>query len=182
MLKTFKNSYIFTCIIYMIVGLVLLFFPEMSLKVVCVILGIFILLYGLLKIAAFFRNKADGFPFRFDLIIGIIFSVIGGFLLLRHEIIVSMFPVVMGTYIIFDSFFNFRQAFMLKNAGYLNWWSMLILALVMILLGAVMLFNPFKTVSMTVMFIGLIFLFRGISNIISIIFTNYVLNKMTDES
>lgn len=175
MWKEFKNSYIFTCVIYIILGLVLLLYPEMSLKFVCNILGIFILLFGLFKIFSFFKNKADGFPYRFELIMGIIFSVIGGFLLLRPQVVVSIFPVVMGTYIIFDSFFNFRQAFSLKEEGYENWWGMLVLALVMIILGAVMLFNPFATVSLMVMFVGGIFLFRGISNIISMIIINRIL-------
>ncbi|NLL78590.1 MAG: hypothetical protein GX234_02055, partial [Clostridiales bacterium] len=77
-----------------------------------------------------------------------------------------------SVYILFDSFMNLRQALDLKDAGYDKWWSMLILAVIMIILGIIMVFNPFGTVAVMVMFMGGIFLFRGISNIVSILFTN----------
>lgn len=170
-MRSIKDSYIITSVLYILLGLVLFIYPEMSLKLVCGMVGALILLYGGIKILSWFRNRESGF-FRFDLILGIVFAVFGGFLLLRPDIIVSILPVTIGIYILFDSLVNLRQAFDLKDAGYDKWWSMLVLAVIMIVLGLIMVFNPFKTVSLTIMFMGGIFLFRGISNVVSIVFTS----------
>ena len=172
MIRSIRDSYVIASAVYILMGLVLVIYPEMSIKLVCNIIGIVILLYGAIKILSYFRNKDGGLTFRFDLIIGIIFAVIGGFLLLRPDVIVSVLPIIIGVYILFDSLMNLRQAADLKNAGYDKWWSMLLLAVIMIILGVVMILNPFGTVALMVMFIGGIFLFRGASNIVSIIFTN----------
>lgn len=177
MFKSIRDSYIVTSILYILLGLVLFIYPEMSLKLVCNIIGVIILIYGGIKILSYFRNKDTGF-FRFDLIIGIIFAVIGGFLLLRPDIIISILPVTIGVYVLFDSLTNLRQALDLKDAGYDKWWSMLVLAVIMIVLGLIMIFNPFGTVALMVMFMGGIFLFRGISNIVSILFTNHKIKTL----
>lgn len=176
-MRSIKDSYIVTSVLYILLGLVLFIYPEMSLKLVCNMIGALILIYGGIKIFSWFRNRESGF-FRFDLILGIVFAVIGGFLLLRPDIIVSILPVTIGIYILFDSLVNLRQAFDLKEAGYEKWWSMLILAVIMIILGLIMIFNPFGTVSLMVMFMGGIFLFRGISNVVSIIFTSHKIKTL----
>lgn len=177
MLKSIRDSYIVTSILYILLGLVLFLYPEMSLKLVCNIIGIIILIYGIIKILSYIRNRESGF-FRFELIFGIIFAVVGGFLLLRPDIIVSILPITIGVYILFDSLTNLRQAFDLKEAGYEKWWAMLFLSVIMIVLGLVMVFNPFGTAAVMVMFMGGIFLFRGISNIISILFTNHKIKTL----
>ena len=55
--------------------------------------------------------------------------------------------------------------FELRAAGYNRWWSLLILALISVVLGAVMLWNPFATVEVLVMAIGVILMVEGILNL-----------------
>lgn len=179
MLKAIKGSYIAASIVYIIVGIVLLMFPEMSLKVVCSIFGAAILIFGLLKIFSYIRNKDIGFIGQFELALGIIFSVIGGFLLLKPDIILYMLPIIIGIYIIFDSLQNFKQALDLYKVSYSKWWMMMVLAIILAVLGIVIIVNPFETSTVSVMFIGGIFVFNGISNIISVIFTSRQIKKLT---
>lgn len=171
MVRSIRDSYLITSILYAVLGGVLFFYPAMSLKLVCNLIGILILVYGVIRIVSYLRRQESGF-FRLDLVIGILFVVVGGFLLLRPDIIVSILPITIGIYILFDSLMNLRQALDLKEAGYEKWWCMLILAVIMIVLGLIMIFNPFGTAALTVMVMGGIFIFRGISNIITILFTS----------
>lgn len=177
MLKELKNSYIVTSLLYMVMGIILFLYPDKSLRFVCYTFGTIILLFGVIKIIGYFRDSKAGFEFRIDLMIGIVFGVVGGFLLWQSDIVISILPVVLGIYIAFDSIANIRQALALKRVGYERWWNMLILAVIMVILAAIMIFNPFGTMALTVMFIGGVFLFRGISNLLSIAFTNHTLKK-----
>lgn len=178
MLKAIRGSYIAASILYIMIGIILLLFPEMSLKIVCAIFGTVILAIGLIKIFTYFKNRDIGFIGQLGLVIGIIISVMGGFLLLQPDVILSILPIIIGIYIIFDSLQNFKQAMELYKAGYDKWWSMLLLAAVLIILGAVIVINPFQTVALSVRFIGAIFVFNGITNIVSIIFTSRQVKKV----
>lgn len=178
MLKAIRGSYIAASVLYMVIGIILLLFPEMSLKIVCAIFGTVILAIGLIKILTYFKNRDVGFIGQLGLVIGIIISVMGGFLLLQPDVILSILPVIIGIYIIFDSLQNFKQALELYKAGYDKWWSMLLLAAVLVILGVVIVINPFKTVALSVRFIGAIFVFNGIANIASIIFTSKQVKKI----
>ncbi len=177
MLKTIRRSYIIVSLISIAIGVVLFMFPAMSLKVVCGIFGAVILLFGLLKIFLYIKNKEIGFVGQFGLIVGILFSVIGVFLLLSPNIIVSILPIIIGIYIVIDSFQNFKQALDLYKAEYAKWWVMMVLAFVLAVLGVVIILNPFKTAAVGVMYVGGIFIFNGISNIFSVIFTNRKIKK-----
>lgn len=178
MFKFLKDSYIITSLLYILMGLILFLYPDKSLKVVCYLFGMIILLFGVIKILGYFRDIRDGFTFPLNLLVGIVFTVVGGFLLLQSELVISILPVVLGVYIVLDSFMNIRQAMDLKKAGYERWKNMLIPAVVMVVLAAVMIFNPFKTMAVTVMFIGGVFLLRGVSNLYSIAFTANRLKKL----
>ena len=134
-----------------------------------------------MKLLSYFKTKTDGLAKQLDLVIGIILSVLGIFILVKPGLIAAMLPFAVGVYIFFDSVLNIRQALELKNVGFERWWSMLVIAVIMVVLGIIMICNPFKTAALTVRVIGAIFFCRGISNIITVWFTekqvsNYNMN------
>ena len=57
----------------------------------------------------------------------------------------------------------------MKALGYDRWWISCLVAAVLALCGLVMVLNPFGTVENLVMFIGLGFLFDGVSSLVNTI-------------
>ena len=180
-MKLLKDTHVITAICYIALGAVLFLYPALALNLVCSGIGIVVLVFGLMKLLSYFKTKTDGLAKQLDLVIGIILSVLGIFILVKPGLIAAMLPFAVGVYIFFDSVLNIRQALELKNVGFERWWSMLVVAVIMVVLGIIMICNPFKTAALTVRVIGAIFFCRGISNIITVWFTekqvsNYNMN------
>ena len=78
---------------------------------------------------------------------------------------ISIIPVVVGVGVIFNGALNLAQALELRRSGYANWGVSLALAIVTVLLGLIMVFNPFSTMEMLVAAIGGVILYNGLSNL-----------------
>lgn len=171
-MKLLKDTYVVTAICYIALGAVLFLYPALALNLVCSGIGMVVLVFGAMKLLSYFRAKNDNLGKQLDLVIGIVLSVLGIFILVSPGVIAAMLPFAVGVYIFFDSVLNIRQALELKNVGFERWWSMLVLAVIMVVIGIIMLCNPFKTAALTVRVVGAIFFLRGISNIITVWFTD----------
>ena len=93
--------------------------------------------------------------------------MIGVFLLLCPQFIVSLIPIALGIYILVDSFAALKKALDMKALGFEKWWISFLTALALTVFGAVMIFNPFGTMASLVMFIGFGFIFDGVYTLIN---------------
>ena len=55
-MKKIRKSFIFTSLLYMALGIVLLVWPDISLNVVCFSFGVVTLLYGVVKLFMYVAN------------------------------------------------------------------------------------------------------------------------------
>lgn len=186
-MKFMKSSYTASSLIYILIGLALLLWPELSLKMVCYLFGAVILIKGISSIRAYIIAQDRFFFSYFSLVFGIITTALGIFLLVKPTMVVSVLPILVGIFVILDGLVRFQSAFELKAAGHTSWWSFLLLALLSAGLGLLMLFNPFASVQVLVMAIGVILLLEGAINLISSLYAGAMLrtlrnaaNKMSD--
>ena len=161
MLKGIRNSIILTSLLYIVLGVVLIVFPEVSLGLACILIGAVTLIYGVVRIVAFVRDGGEASG-RFDLFVGVLLAALGIFL---PQVIVSLIPIALGIYIIVDSVSAVKKALDLKALGFERWWVSFLVALALLILGAVMVVRPLAAASVPVIFIGIVFLFDGVSTL-----------------
>lgn len=179
-MKKIRKSFILTSLLYMALGIVLLVWPDMSLNVVCFSFGAVTLLYGVVKFFMYVANRRDGgFFYQVHLVVGVIAIALGVFFLMRPDIIISIFPIMIGLFIIFHSIVKVQGAFELRRVEYDKWWGILVAAIVTAGLGIIIVRNPFATVEAMVMAIGIILILDSLLNIASTIFAFYVVKKYT---
>lgn len=164
-MKNFRRTVSISSVAFILVGLALLLWPDLSLRLVCGLFGLVILLKGISSIYAFFKDEVRGFFSYFGWMFGAVAVALGIFLLIRPQTVVSILPILVGLFVIIDGVMRVQTAFELRAAGYDRWWSMLILALISAALGVLMLVNPFGTVELLVMAIGVILLVEGVLNL-----------------
>ena len=58
-----------------------------------------------------------------------------------------------------------KKALDLKALGFEHWWVSFLVALALLILGAVMVVRPLAAASVPVVFIGIVFLFDGVSTL-----------------
>ena len=164
-MKNFRKTFSISSVVFILVGLALLLWPDISLRLVCGLFGVVILMKGVSSIYTFLQAEVRGFFSYFGWIFGAAAVALGIFLLLRPQTVVSILPILVGLFVIMDGVMRVQSAFELRAAGYSRWWSLLILALISAALGAVMLWNPFATVEVLVMAIGVILIVEGVLNL-----------------
>lgn len=163
--KNIKANDMISSIAYVIIGLVLLIWPGTSTQVVCMVLGIVLLIYGLVQIALYLFKKEKTMLSQGMLILGVIFSVLGIWILIKPEMIIMAVPVIVGVIIIMHGLHNTLQALELKKMDYGNWWMALFFGILTIVSGVVLAYNPFKVVNTVVRVIGIFLLYDGISDL-----------------
>ena len=91
-IKNFKNMYSILTICLILVGAVLLIAPGIALDVVCIIFGIYMIIYGAVKIMGYFAKDAYQLAFQFDLALGIVIAIVGIVFVCRTARVVQYQP------------------------------------------------------------------------------------------
>lgn len=167
MLKSIRNSLILSSLLYIVLGVVLLVMPELSLGFACLLIGGAVVIYGVVRLAAYLRGgpAAD----KLDLVLGVLLILLGLFLLIWIRFLLAFVPVVLGIYILIDSFGSLKRSLDMKALGFGRWWVSFLVAAALAICGLVMVLNPFGTIEGLVMFIGLGFLIDGVTTLVNTI-------------
>lgn len=175
-LKKSAWSAIFESLITIILGILLIAWPDTVIKVVAYVVGAFLIIKGSYQVINYFIVKGQNDFFNNNLLAGVISLLIGLALLLIGEEIVNVFRIVIGIWMIYESLVRINTAIKLHAADIPAWKYMLVLALMMLVLGAFVTFYSGAVVTL----IGWMMILAGIIGIVSdAMFVQYV-NKIAD--
>ena len=162
MLKSIRNSLILSSLLYIVLGVVLLVMPELSLGFACLLIGGAVLVYGVVRLAAYLRGgeNAD----KLDLVLGVLLILLG-----LCRFLLALVPMVLGIYILVDSLGSIKRSLDMKALGFSRWWVSCLVAAALAVCGLVMVLNPFGTIEGLVMFVGLGFLVDGVTTLVNTI-------------
>ena len=168
MAKKLKWNLILMSLLYLALGIFLLMVPGTALNVVCYALGGVVLACAAVQLVRYFVVERGVFQSQLTLISGLVCLALGAFLILRSDVVVRVLPIVFGLFVIFDSLGRIQNALELRRCGYP---SFLLLAVLSVVLGIVMVVDPFGTMETLVMAIGLILILEGALNLLSALYT-----------
>lgn len=161
-----RSSYI-TSSILIVLGLVLVVKSEETITVISYLVGGALITLGIVAFIKFFKNNEKNIPDNFDVIYGIITIVFGIFIIVNPKLVASIIPFVLGAWILFKSAFKVAFGFELKANNSPIWKQTLITSGISALVGIIILFNPFKTLSFVFILIGIALIVYGIMDIVS---------------
>lgn len=164
-IKGLKANYTISAILCALSGLVLLIWPGTTTQIVCMSLGIVLLAYGIIQIAIYLFNRERTIISQGMMLLGIVFAVIGVWILLKPEMIIMAVPVIVGVLIVIHGLHNVVQAITLQKDGYERWWLALLFSLLTVIFGGVLIFNPFEAVELVVRLIGVFLIYDGVSDL-----------------
>ncbi len=169
--KKLKWNLILMSLLYLGLGIFLLLVPGTALNVVCYALGAVVLICAVVQLVRYFAVERGIFQSQLTLISGLVCLALGAFLIIRSDIVVRILPSVFGLFVIFDSLGRIQNALELRRCNYESWKGFLALALLSVVLGVVMIMNPFGTMETLVMAIGVILIVEGTLNLLSALYT-----------
>lgn len=131
-----------TSLIFGIIGLIMIYNPETTMKFISTVLGIFFIVVGIIKIINYIISKGDSTLFTNDIAWGLIAIIIGLVTMVYSSTIESIFRIMIGVWIIYSGFTRFGLSFRLKNVNDRLWALVLTLAVLMIVGGLYVTFYP----------------------------------------
>lgn len=164
-LKQAKVNFVFMAIIYILFGLMFVIRPNATNKVIVILLGTIITLFGISKILAHINAETTQRFESFDLGKGIVALLIGLYFLIKPNTMVSILGAVLGFSLFFHGAINFQHAFNLKSMGYEKWWASALFGILAICFGFYGVMNPTTISPAFPIVIGIGMIISGISDI-----------------
>lgn len=164
-------------LIMAIVGVLLVAWPEVVIKVLAYVVGAFFVIKGGYQIVNYFVVKGQRDFFNNDLLWGVIGVLIGVTAFVMGEEIAGVFRVVVGIWMIYEALTRMNVAIKLNSAKINMWKYVLILALVMLVLGV---FITFNTGAVTIL-IGWMMVIDGFVAIVGDIMFIQQVNAVTEK-
>lgn len=166
LLKRVFGLNIITSIVFLILGMFLIFRAEGTISLISSIIGIILILNGGFSLIQYFRIRTAS-TFRVDLIYGIIAVIAGFVLILNPEAILSVIPFILGIYFVGNGIMNLKYAIDVKN--YRNNSSVVsfVSPILMILCGILLIANPFGGVVTVTKLIGIFLVVYSVIDIIN---------------
>lgn len=171
MVKKLKWNLVIMSLLYLGLGVFLVMKPRTALNVVCYALGGVVLACAAVQLIRYFVVERGVFQSQLTLISGLVCLALGAFLIIRSDVVVRVLPIVFGLFVIFDAIGRVQNALDLRRCGYDSWKGFLALPVLSVVLGVVMILNPFGTMETLVMAIGIILIIEGAINLLSALYT-----------
>ena len=143
-LKIAKNGYIIMSLLFVILGICLIIWPDCSLKLFCTLIGIMLIAYGCIKIVGYFSKDYYCLAFQFDLAFGILLIAVGAIIIARREQVVNLIFAIFGILTLADALFKIQMSMDAKRFGLSLWWRILVVAVLTGILGVLLLIRPFE--------------------------------------
>lgn len=133
---------VITSVVFGIIGLIMIYNPETTMKFISTILGIFFIVVGIIKVISYLVSKGNSTLFTNDIAWGLIAIIIGLVTMVYSNTIESIFRIMIGIWIIYSGFTRFTLSFRLKNVNDKLWALVLTLAVLMVIGGLYVTFYP----------------------------------------
>lgn len=172
---------IISSVFYILLGLCLILIPTQTVDVICkVVFGLILIGAGIYHIYIYIRGKAKATII--DLLSGVVVFVLGVFLFMTPSIVIKLLPWMLSAFVLVDSLWKFKGAFLLKKGGNGAWSVLLIGSLVFIALGIVMLFGRFPKIMTLLIFSGWVLVCDGAADIVFYIIMKLGLRKIAKKA
>lgn len=144
-LKLAKNGYLTMSIICYIAGTIYILIPRMEPLAVCVISGIALIIYGIIKIIGYFAKDLYCLAFQYDLACGLLLITLGIIVLARNLNIVPYLSPGLGLLILMDSVLAVQMSKDAKQFGLETWNVILTTSIVAGVFGALLIIRPYHS-------------------------------------
>ena len=138
--KLFK-SYIFDALLLIALGVVILVWPEQSLKALCICIGTILVLMGIAKILAYIADKtAQKSPL--NVLFGLFQIALGAAFIIKSSYFINAFQIITGVILLYGSILMLLQAIRMRKTGGPLFVLSAVFGILTLALAVVIILNP----------------------------------------
>jgi len=179
--KRFRNCAAAVSCLVLVMGLVMIIWPNISASVIYYLLGALFIISGIYSLVRYFNSDLVGLFFRFDLAGGI-FKIIAGLLMICHPAgAMVMLPYVTALYLVSSSVFDIQTAVEMRRFALPGYWLCLISGIISAICAFLLFLDPFTGNDVIMIFAGVSLIIGSVESLCVIhAVTKAVKSGMTD--
>lgn len=162
LLQKIKADMILSALLCTALGIVVFVWPEKTIGALCKVLAVGIIIIGVVNLCSYFIARL---MHPFAGVLGLVLLLVGVWIYLKPESIVSLVPIVIGVILAVHGIQDAKLAMEAKEHGYEKWWTMLLVALVSLALGILCIVNAFGLVKLATKLVGVALIYDGVSDL-----------------
>ena len=178
--KKMSITSIISSLIFIVTGIFLLLKPETAINVVCYVLGIILVLWGVVSIIQFFSDKNSSNYLSMSFIFGSFVFIFGIIILIKPSIVASIVPLLLGVWMVINGVTKLSYALSI----YKNTKNMLSIigSIFIIVFGVTLIFNPFEGAKGLTQIIGIVLIVYSILDLAESITISFGMKNKADAS
>ena len=167
-----KNMSILSAALYILIGILMTFFPGMSAQLLSISVGAIFTVIGIILLTTYFVLDVHKILYRNDFAFGILSILAGLVIIIQKDLILSLIPILLGLVIMASGLMKLQRAVVAQRIQSNQAMTYLVLSVVALLLGLVIIFLLAGHQSRQVLFIviGIGLIYAGISDLFAIFF------------
>lgn len=166
LLKSILSGSLFSSLVYVILGLVLILVPGLTMTTLVRIGAGALIATGIFDLLRYvFHKESDG-KLNNRLVTGVILTIAGGILMSKPTLVINLVPTILGIALMIEGLVKLQRAIDLFRMKYTKWLSVLLVAVISLAIGILVLTNPFNTARTLVVIIGIGLVFAGLTGVI----------------
>lgn len=174
MLKEMKWNMMLSAALYMVLGLILVIFPATTARTVCYLISGIAIVIGIVNLVVYFTRNITRNYYRNDFVMGLMLIILGIFVIYKVSLVIELVSFILGLCIIVSGLFKLQGALDVQRMGG-NAVLILGVAVVNVVIGILMVLNPFESALLLYRLLGAGLLFSGLTDMAS---TLYLSKKM----
>ncbi|MDE7352427.1 MAG: DUF308 domain-containing protein [Acetatifactor sp.] len=176
-IQTAKTGYIVVSVLFCVMGITLICMPEFIVPLIGKILGIFLILFGLVKLIGYFSKDLFRLTFQYDLALGILLIALGVIMIIRADNVMVFVSVAHGIYAMADSLLKIQTSLDARHFGIRSWWLILAAAVCTGIIGFLLVLRPFQGADILIILSGCSLLAEGILNLVTVMTTVKIIRQ-----
>ena len=165
--RTLLSGQIPVAVIFFILGLCLIIVPAATFNVISkVVFGLALIFSGIYHVVSFAFPRKGTESSALDLYPGVISLVLGIFLFTNPQLVRVLFPWVLGAFLVADCIWMVKGALQMRKHGIAMWEVLVVAAAIFIILGIILMLNPFNQVKTMLTFAGWLLVIKAILDLV----------------
>jgi uncharacterized membrane protein HdeD (DUF308 family) len=172
-----KNLSIITIVASLAVGIVLLIKPAEAVQFVSIFSGAIVILLG----AGAWISYLTKFKSSLLAVLGTLAIIAGVVLCVKYKSIISVVIFLLGIFVLVSGVVDFGSALDAKRNGLKSWLVLLLIAVITIILGIIVVVNPFDSVIALTRLLGIGLIVYSVMDLISFVQVRKIIKFTTNE-
>ncbi|MGX7351826.1 hypothetical protein RU97_GL001243 [Enterococcus canis] len=151
-----KNS-LFRACLFLLLGILIFINPGDTLRWIFILLAAYFFFMGIISLLGTWRTRDMGTSYA----PGVMYLVVGLIILFFGQFFVSLVPFIVGIFVVIEGITSFGQAREFNRLGNSSG-ALMVYSILLIILGIVLILNPFGTILVLFQIFGLSLMVMGV--------------------